>query len=124
MILLSWSKPTLSASLRAVDACIWTLGVTPPRASADDEAVRRVTLEYTSQDAKAFNDAFTATSRSKSVIGQKEEASAVFGPGKSRFVCFSGAMAERYQLKPLDVYSRRIFKAKGTDDGMAQELST
>jgi uncharacterized protein YbjT (DUF2867 family) len=88
---LSYSDPQLSASLRGADACIWTLGVTPSRAS-DGQAFRRVTLGYTSQAAKAFNDAFTASNDS----GQ--EASA--GP-KFRFVYFSGGMAERDQSKPL-----------------------
>ncbi|KAL4896992.1 hypothetical protein BDV59DRAFT_82843 [Aspergillus ambiguus] len=88
---LSYSDPQLSASLRGADACIWTLGVTPSRAS-DEQVFRRVTLEYTSQAAKAFNDAFTAS------IEAIQGASAGH---KFRFVYFSGGMAERDQSKPL-----------------------
>jgi hypothetical protein len=88
---LSYSDPQLSASLRGADACIWTLGVTPSRAS-DEQAFRRVTLEYTSQAAKAFNNAFTASNE-----GGQEASS---GP-KFRFVYVSGGMAERDQSKPL-----------------------
>ncbi|KAL4971680.1 hypothetical protein BDW66DRAFT_145653 [Aspergillus desertorum] len=88
---LAYSDPQLSASLRGADACIWTLGVTPSRAS-DEQAFRRVTLEYTSQAAKAFNNAFTASNE-----GGKEASA---GP-KFRFVYVSGGMAERDQSKPL-----------------------
>ncbi|RAK79496.1 putative nucleoside-diphosphate-sugar epimerase [Aspergillus fijiensis CBS 313.89] len=78
---LSYSDPHLAASLRGATACIWTLGVPPSRASADEEASRRVTLEYTIQAAVAFSEAFTAS--------------------RFRFVYFSGGMAERDQTKSL-----------------------
>lgn len=88
---LFYSDPQLSASLQGADACIWTLGITPSRAS-DEQAFRRVTLEYTSQAAKAFNNAFTAS---------KEAGQEAFAGPKFRFVYFSGGMAERDQSKPL-----------------------
>ncbi|KAF7155660.1 hypothetical protein CNMCM5623_008202 [Aspergillus felis] len=92
---LSYSDPQLSASLRGAGACIWTLGITPSRAS-DEQVVRRVTLEYTSQAAKAFNDAFTASNEA----GQEASAGRKF-----RFVYFSGGLAERDQSKPLWFYA-------------------
>ncbi|GIJ90179.1 hypothetical protein Asppvi_009131 [Aspergillus pseudoviridinutans] len=92
---LSYSDPQLSASLRGADACIWTLGITPSRAS-DEQALRRVTLEYTSQAAKAFNNAFTASNEA----GQEASAGSKF-----RFVYFSGGLAERDQSKPLWFYA-------------------
>jgi nucleoside-diphosphate-sugar epimerase len=88
---LSYSDPQLSASLQSVDACIWTLGITPSRAS-DEQAFRQVTLDYASQAAKAFNNAFTASNKA----GQEASASPKF-----RFVYVSGGMAERDQSKPL-----------------------
>ncbi|KAF9888973.1 hypothetical protein FE257_008143 [Aspergillus nanangensis] len=91
---LSYSDPQLSASLRGADACIWTLGVTPSRAS-DEQAFRRVTLEYTSQAAKAFRDAFVASN-----TAEQAESSSSVGE-KFRFVYFSGGLAERDQSKPL-----------------------
>ncbi|RAH65697.1 putative nucleoside-diphosphate-sugar epimerase [Aspergillus aculeatinus CBS 121060] len=93
---LSYADPQLAASLPGATACIWTLGVPPSRASADEEASRRVTLEYTSQAAVAFNEAFTA-----SLAGPgREEAPSAAG-SRFRFVYFSGGMAERDQTKSL-----------------------
>ncbi|KAH1985582.1 hypothetical protein KXW60_002742 [Aspergillus fumigatus] len=54
--------------------------------------LRRVTLEYTSQAAKAFNNAFTASNEAK----QGGSAGSKF-----RFVYVSGGLAERDQSKPL-----------------------
>ncbi|RAH80800.1 putative nucleoside-diphosphate-sugar epimerase [Aspergillus japonicus CBS 114.51] len=92
----SYSDPQLAASLHGAAACIWTLGVSPSRVSADKEAFRRVTLEYTRQAAKAFNEAFTA-----SLTGaEREEGPSATRP-RFRFVYFSGRMAERDQTKSL-----------------------
>ncbi|EAL85495.1 hypothetical protein KXW98_001509 [Aspergillus fumigatus] len=88
---LSYSDPQLTASLRGAGSCIWTLGITPSRAS-DEQTLRRVTLEYTSQAAKAFNNAFTASNEAK----QGGSAGSKF-----RFVYVSGGLAERDQSKPL-----------------------
>ncbi|KAE8383467.1 hypothetical protein BDV26DRAFT_251791 [Aspergillus bertholletiae] len=87
---LSYSDPQLCTSLRGADACIWTLGITPSRAS-DEQALRRVSLEYTSEAAKAFTNAFTTAS--------KEDVSST--SAKFRFVYFSGALAERDQSRSL-----------------------
>ncbi|OJK00211.1 hypothetical protein ASPACDRAFT_60059 [Aspergillus aculeatus ATCC 16872] len=92
---LSYSDPHLAASLLAAAACIWTLGVPPSRASADEEASRRVTLEYTSQAAVAFNEAFTA-----SLAGtEREEAPSAAAEHPATF--------ESYIMRPGMVLSRQ-----------------
>ncbi|RAH41289.1 putative nucleoside-diphosphate-sugar epimerase [Aspergillus brunneoviolaceus CBS 621.78] len=70
--------------------------VPPSRASADEEASRRVTLEYTIQATVAFNEAFTA-----SLVGTGREEALSAAGSKFRFVYFSGGMAERDQTKSL-----------------------
>lgn len=96
--LASFASPDLRATLRGADACIWTLGVTPSKATADWEAFQRVTVEYTRAAAGAFVDIARENEKAQSQSQARDESRS---KSKFRFVYLSGGMAERDQGRSL-----------------------